>query len=168
MCSMAYSTIKFCLNYEMPMEICIQKYLWKLVLFWKFLKNLTAESKYVVPLHCAFSKLSSLRYFFGWVGCSGGEWVWKSIDEFNFFKWKPVWYIDKQWRPRRDYPGCGISWGSALIAKVTRTHSMARHRKSPRSRRNLMVIDPLTPSQGHQFDRRLKFFSVSWSTANSL
>ena len=31
-------------------------------------------------------------------------------------------------------------------AKVTRTHSMARHRKSPRSRRNLMVIDPLTPS----------------------
>ena len=31
----------------------------------------------------------------------------------------------------------------------TRTHSMARHRKSPRSRRNLMVIDPLTPSQGH-------------------
>ena len=34
---------------------------------------------------------------------------------------------------------------------------MARHRKSPRSRRNLMVIDPLTPSQGHQFYRRLKF-----------
>ena len=30
----------------------------------------------------------------------------------------------------------------------TRTHSMARHRKSPRSRRNLMVIE------GHQFDRR--------------
>ena len=55
-----------------------------------------------------------------------------------------------------------------VISKKTRTHSMARHRKSPRSRRNLMVIDPLTPSQGHQFDRRLKFFSVSWSTANSL
>ena len=51
---------------------------------------------------------------------------------------------------------------------LTRTHSMARHRKSPRSRRNLMVIDPLTSSQGHQFDRKLKFFSVSWSTANSL
>ena len=34
---------------------------------------------------------------------------------------------------------------------------MARHRKSPRSRRNLMVIDPLTPSQGHQVDHRLKF-----------
>ena len=50
--------------------------------------------------------------------------------------------------------------------KKTRTHSMARHRKSPRSRRNLMVIDTLTPSQGHQFDRRLKFFSVSWSTAH--
>ena len=32
--------------------------------------------------------------------------------------------------------------------KITRTHSMARHRKSPRSRRNLMVIE------GHQFDRR--------------
>ena len=45
---------------------------------------------------------------------------------------------------------------------------MAPHRKSPRSRRNLMVIDPLTPSQGHQFDNRLKFFSVSWSTANPL
>ena len=45
---------------------------------------------------------------------------------------------------------------------------MERHRKSPRSRRNLMVIDPLTPSQGHQFDRRLIFFNVSWSTANSL
>ena len=38
---------------------------------------------------------------------------------------------------------------------ITRTHSMACHRKSPRSRRNLMVIDPLTPSQGHQFYRRL-------------
>ena len=49
---------------------------------------------------------------------------------------------------------------------ATRTHSMARHRKSPRSRRNLMVIDTLTPSQGHQFDRRLKIFSVSWSTAH--
>ena len=49
------------------------------------------------------------------------------------------------------------------VASVTRTHSMARHRKSPRSRRNLMVIDPLTPSQGHQFYCRLNFFSVSWS-----
>ena len=28
--------------------------------------------------------------------------------------------------------------------KTTRTHSMARHRKSPRSQRNLTVIDPLT------------------------
>ena len=45
---------------------------------------------------------------------------------------------------------------------------MARHRKSPHSRRNLMVIDPLTPSQGHQFDHRLKFFSLSWSTAHPL
>ena len=45
---------------------------------------------------------------------------------------------------------------------------MARHRKSPRSRRNLMVIDPLTPSQGHQIDHRLKFISVSWSTAHPL
>ena len=45
--------------------------------------------------------------------------------------------------------------------RVTRTHSMAHHRKSPRSPRNLMVIDPLTPPKGHQFDRRLKFFSVS-------
>ena len=43
----------------------------------------------------------------------------------------------------------------------TRTHSMARHCKSPRSRRNLLVIDPLTPSQGHQFYRRLKFSSCS-------
>ena len=46
-------------------------------------------------------------------------------------------------------------------ARVTRTHSMARHRKSPRSHRNLMVIDPLTPPKGHQFDCRLNFFSVS-------
>ena len=53
-------------------------------------------------------------------------------------------------------------------ANLTRTHSMARHRKSPRSQRNLMAIDPLTSSQGHQFDLRLKIFSVSWSTANSL
>ena len=45
---------------------------------------------------------------------------------------------------------------------------MPRHRKSPRSRRNLMVIDPLTPSQGHQFYGRLKLFSVSWSTAHPL
>ena len=52
--------------------------------------------------------------------------------------------------------------------KKTRTHSMARHRKSPRSRRNLMVIDSLTPSQGHQFDHRLNFFSPSWSTAHPL
>ena len=36
----------------------------------------------------------------------------------------------------------------------------------PTLSKNLMVIDPLTPSQGHQFDRRLKFFSVSWSTAH--
>ena len=47
------------------------------------------------------------------------------------------------------------------VEYLTRTHSMTRHRKTPRSLRNLMVIDPLTPSQGHQFDRRLKFFSVS-------
>ena len=40
---------------------------------------------------------------------------------------------------------------------ITRTHSMARHRKSPRSWRNLMVIDPLSPSQGHQFDHKLQF-----------
>ena len=50
----------------------------------------------------------------------------------------------------------------------TRTHSMARHRKSPHSRRNLMVIDPLTPSLGHQFYCRLKLFGVSWSTAHPL
>ena len=50
----------------------------------------------------------------------------------------------------------------------TRAHSMARHRKSPRSRRYLMVFDPLTPSQGHQFDSRVKIFSVSWSTAHPL
>ena len=29
-----------------------------------------------------------------------------------------------------------------------------------------MVIDPLTPFQGHQFDHRLKLFSVSGSTAH--
>ena len=51
---------------------------------------------------------------------------------------------------------------------ITRTHSMARHRKSPRSRRYLMVFDPLTPSQGHQFDPRVEIFSVSWSTAHPL
>ena len=39
---------------------------------------------------------------------------------------------------------------------TTRTHSMARHRKSPRSRGYLMVFDPLTPSQGHQFHPRVK------------
>ena len=44
-----------------------------------------------------------------------------------------------------------------MVIHITRTHSMMRHRKSPRSRRNLMVIDPLAPSQGHQFDCRLKF-----------
>ena len=37
---------------------------------------------------------------------------------------------------------------------------MTCHRKSPRSRSNLVVIDPFTPSQGHQFDCRLNFFSV--------
>ena len=51
---------------------------------------------------------------------------------------------------------------------TTRTHLMARHSKSPRSRRYLMVLDPLTPSQGHQFDPRVKIFSVSWSTAHPL
>ena len=55
---------------------------------------------------------------------------------------------------------------STLNKSKTRTHSMARHRKSPRSRRYLMVFDPLTPSQGHQFDPRVKFFSASWSTAH--
>ena len=33
---------------------------------------------------------------------------------------------------------------------------MARHRKSPRSRRYLIVFDPLTPPQGHQFDPKVK------------
>ena len=56
----------------------------------------------------------------------------------------------------------------SLLLQETRTHSMARHRKSPRSQRNLMVNDPLTPSQGHQFYLRLKLFSVSWSTAHPL
>ena len=45
----------------------------------------------------------------------------------------------------------GHSFGLRYYQNKTRTHSMARHRKSPRSRRNPMVIDPLTPSQGHQF-----------------
>ena len=40
---------------------------------------------------------------------------------------------------------------------------MARHRKSPHSRRNLMVLDLLSPPQGHQFDPRVKIFIVSWS-----
>ena len=51
---------------------------------------------------------------------------------------------------------------------ITRTHSMARHRKSPRSQRYLMVFDPLTLSQGHQFDPRVMIFSVSWSAAHPL
>ena len=50
----------------------------------------------------------------------------------------------------------------------TRTHSMARHRRSPHSQRYLTVIDPLTPSQGHRFDHRLKIFSVFWSNAHPL
>ena len=37
---------------------------------------------------------------------------------------------------------------------------------NPHARSNLMVIDPLTPSQGHQFDCRVKFFSVSWATVH--
>ena len=37
----------------------------------------------------------------------------------------------------------------SLKTHKTRTHSLAHHCKSPRSRRNLMVIDPLTPFQGH-------------------
>ena len=45
---------------------------------------------------------------------------------------------------------------------------MARHRKSPHSQRYLMVFDPLTPSQGHHFDPRVKIVSVSWSTAHPL
>ena len=39
-----------------------------------------------------------------------------------------------------------IPYFSNEKAGITRTHSMTRHHKSPRSRRNLMVIDPLTPS----------------------
>ena len=44
----------------------------------------------------------------------------------------------------------GLLHGITICGETrkTRTHSMARHRKSPRSRRNLMVIE------GHQFDRR--------------
>ena len=38
----------------------------------------------------------------------------------------------------------------------------------PTLSKNLMVIDPLTPSQGHRFDHRLKIFSVFWSTAHPL
>ena len=51
---------------------------------------------------------------------------------------------------------------SSHVAFQTRTHWMAHHRKSPCARRNLMVFDLLTLSQGHQFDPRVKFFSVSW------
>ena len=40
---------------------------------------------------------------------------------------------------------------------------MTRHRKSPHSRRYLLVFDLLTPPKGHQFDPRVKFFSASWS-----
>ena len=58
--------------------------------------------------------------------------------------------------------------GKVNLTFITRTHSMARHGKSPCSRRNLMKIDPLTPYQGHQFYQRLKLFSVSWSTAHPL
>ena len=44
-----------------------------------------------------------------------------------------------------------------FIEKITtRTYSMARYRKTPRSRRNLMVFDPLTQFQGYQFDPRVK------------
>ena len=43
---------------------------------------------------------------------------------------------------------------------------MVHHCKSPRSRINLMVIDPLTPTLGHQFDCRVKIFSVSCATCS--
>ena len=69
-----------------------------------------------------------------------------------------------QWKKMRTDP----LLKTAATTTKTRTHSMARHRKSPRSRKNLMVIDPLTPSQGHQFDHRLKMFSLSWSIAHPL
>ena len=55
-----------------------------------------------------------------------------------------------------------------LFLMITRTHSIARHGKSPCSQRNLMAFDPLTPSQGHQFDPRVKIFSVFMSTAHPL
>ena len=42
-------------------------------------------------------------------------------------------------------------------ARKTRLHLMARHHKSPRSRRNLMVLDLLTLPQGHQFDPSVIF-----------
>ena len=58
------------------------------------------------------------------------------------------------------------SWYNSQLN--ARTHLMVGHRKSPRSRRNVMVIDPLTPSQGHQFHCRVKFFSVSWATVHPL
>ena len=34
------------------------------------------------------------------------------------------------------------------------------------ARRNIMVIDPFTSSQGHQFDYNVKKFSVSWATVH--
>ena len=46
---------------------------------------------------------------------------------------------------------------SSHVAYQTRTHWMARNRKSPCSRSNLMVFDFLTPSQGHQFDPNVIF-----------
>ena len=83
-------------------------------------------------------------------------------------------YVGRVYRQMRSlihsHPHVRLFIASFKVMKifVTRTHSMAHHRKSPRSQRNLMVIDPLTPSQGHQFYRRLKIFSVSWSTAHPL
>ena len=77
----------------------------------------------------------------------------------NWEQYTPFWKVFAHF-----WIGKGLLFGPWNKPK-TRKHLMARHRKSPHSQRYLMVLDPLTPSPVHQFNPRVKIFSVSWSTA---
>ena len=85
--------------------------------------------------------------------------IFASADSFQFTFFFPKYFsgiisVSNVLDPDQDQHLAGPDLDPNCLQRLT--HSMARHRKSPRSQRYLMVFDPLTPSQGHQFDPRVK------------
>ena len=126
------------------------------------IKTLPASVLYLLNLCKQFGSRSGPTKCRAWSGSK----LFGTLMVYLNFPFKKCWF----WKKSADNIKAWkiIQHSKSQKAYKTRTHSMACHRKSPRSRRYLMVFDPLTPSQGHQFDPRVKILSVSWSTAHPL